>query len=169
MKKLLYTLCALFLALNVSSCGYKIHSYNKDSTSLIGDGTSTVSIGEINQNSLYANVPYLAASQIRDEVVLRRIAKWQTQGMADYSINLNIPTFRLRNFESTDIESGLVSSLTIIIYLTITDNNTGQIVWNSNRISYTENFLNQSEATVINEVLTDVIKQAFDLFQSASF
>ncbi len=170
MKKFAYilTFCC-FIVLNISACGYKIHGYNEDNSSLLGDGTKSISIGEIVQSSLYTDVPYYTASQIRDEIALRRIAKWASQGKGDYEINVNIPTFRLRNFESTDVENVLVSSLDIAIIISINNRITGENIWTSSRISYSENYENPRESIVIKEVLTDVIRQAFDMLQSASF
>ncbi len=170
MKKIAYILTlSILLCLNLSACGYKIHGYNEDNYSILGDGSKSISIGEITQSSLYTDIPYYTASQIRDEIALRRIAKWASQGKGDYEININIPTFRLRNFESSYVENVLVSSLNIVLIMSINDRITGRNIWTSNQISYSENYENPRESIVINEVLTDIIKQAFDMLQSASF
>ncbi len=157
------------LSINLSACGYEILGLHDDTIqsseiSLIEEG-ATISIGEIKQASVEMEIPFQVATIVRDEVNLRRIGTWANAGIGDYLINVNIPSFRIANFEDNNYEEVLISSIDISLILTIINAKTNETVWDSGVIFYSENYESPREDTAIHEVLVDTIQIAFENYQ----
>lgn len=161
MKK---SILLLFLMLTLSACGYTLHGYHDTDTSknILGGPNATLSIGTIEQSTLYPWVPYYLTTVIRDEVILRRVGKWEMSGDSEYVINVEVPSFRVSAYDENLTNTSVISSATVKINLTIVNVKTGKKVWSSGVISYSENYENLQGDAAIQEILKETILIAFD-------
>ncbi len=165
MKKLHFFLLSLLL-LSLTACGYQVHNLQgSPQQSILGNGSATVSIGTIEQSSLYPWVPYFITTTLRDEISLRQIAKWESFERSDYLINVNLSAMRIRAFDDSYINESEISSASVVISLSIHESKTGRSVW-STQVNYTENYENPREDAAIREVIEEALKIAMDNLQA---
>ena len=94
---LLVVLCLL-----MGACGYRWQGFDDPAVgSVIGDGSKTLKIDRVEQSSMFPWVPYYLRSLIRDEVNLRKLARWVDSGDADYTMTVRMPSFQIRPTPAT--------------------------------------------------------------------
>ena len=110
---LLSILAAALLA--VSGCGYTWRGEENSSTthSVLGDGSKTLRIRSVEQTTLYAWIPYIVRSQLRDEIAARGLAKWVDAAPSDFTIGVKILGCRMRS--DNDLSSGMPNLVTATI------------------------------------------------------
>lgn len=161
---------ALVLCLLMGGCGYQWQGFdNPTVNSVVGDGSSTLKIGRLEQVTMYPWVPYYLRSIIRDEVNLRKLARWVDSGYADYTMDLRVPSFLMRSYASNAEDVTLLNAATVKLEIVITKGNTGEVIWRSGIISYSENYENTRESVAIREVLTQVVNRGLDRMQQQDF
>ncbi len=165
MKKLHFFLLSLIL-LTLTACGYQVHNIQgSPQQSILGNGSSTVSIGAIEQSSLYPWVPHFITTTLKDEMSLRQIAKWESFERSDYLINVNLSSIKIGAFDDSYINESEISSASVVITLNIHETQSGKSVWNT-RVGYSENYENPREDSAIREVIEEALKIAMDNLQS---
>ncbi len=156
----------LLLILSLSACGYRVHGVNTNTSTILGNRDITISIGEIHQSTLYTWLPYFITNSIRDEIALRNIGKWANQGKGEYSIDVRVASFKVSGLDSVIFEQVAISSASIQIEFTIFNEKSGEIVWKSGNVSYSESYTNPREDTAIEDVIHKAVQATFDRLQN---
>lgn len=153
-------------ALSLVGCGYQWQGgENAPTSSVLGVGLSTVKIVDVEQSSLYPWVPYYLRSLMRDEISLRRLAKWQDEGEADYTMEIRMPSFSVSSYVSNTEDLTLLNSATVTLEVIVHDGGSGAVAWRSGLVAYSEHFENQREHVAIRELLREVVRRAVDRMQ----
>ncbi len=167
MKKFIIPLCLCVLFL--SSCGYNLRgtqAFNDSMQSVFGDSSATVSIGDIEQVSIYPWAPYFITTTLRDEITLRNIATWQSAAESDYSIDVQMSSFDLGAFDDGYLTGSLISTLSVQMQLTVIDNITGEVIASTGLVTHDRNFESPREESALREVIAETIEIALDNFQT---
>lgn len=154
------------VCLLLASCGYQWQGFgNPTVSSVLGDGTKTLKIDRVEQSSMFPWVPYYLRSLIRDEVNLRKLAKWVDSGESDYMLTVRMPSFQIRSYASDAEDVTLLNSATVELELVIYNGSSGELVWRSGIVTYAENYENTRESVAIREVLTQAVYRVLDRMQ----
>lgn len=160
----------LVLCLLMVACGYQWQGFDNPTVdSVLGDGSSTLKIDSVEQVSMYPWVPYYLRSVIRDEVNLRKLARWVDSGYADYTMSVRMPSFLIRSYVSDAEDVTLLNAATVQLEIVIAKGTTGEVVWRSGVISYSENYENMQESVAIREVLIQAVNRGLERMQQKGF
>ncbi len=166
--KLLLMAAACCLSLAASGCGYGLDGFSSGSSravSVLGDGNSTLKIEKVEQVTMYPWVQYYLRGITRDEVNLRRLARWVDSGNADYLLAITMPGFRVRSSVSNRVDNTLLSDTTVQLELVVRSGKSGAVVWRSGVISYNDKFETVDEASAIRDGLKEALRRALDRMQ----
>ena len=164
----LLTAAACCLSLLAGGCGYSLDGYSTSSSravSILGDGSSTLKIDKVEQVTMYPWVQYYLRGITRDEVNLRRLARWVDSGNADYLLTITMPGFRVRSAVSNYVDNTLLSDTVVQIELVVRSGKTGAVVWRSGVISYSDKFETVDESSAIRDGLKEALRRALDRMQ----
>ena len=162
---LLVVLCLL-----MGACGYRWQGFDDPAVgSVTGDGSKTLKIDRVEQSSMFPWVPYYLRSLIRDEVNLRKLARWVDSGDADYTMTVRMPSFQIRSYASDAEDVTLLNAATVQLEIVIADGTTGDVVWRSGVVAYSENYENTRESVAIREVLAQAVYRVLDRMQQQDF
>ena len=156
------------LSLFAGGCGYQMDGFETASSrahSVLGSGSSTVRIDTVEQVTMHPWVPYYLRGIVRDEVTLRRLAKWVDSGKADYLLSITMPGFKVRSSISNKVDNTLLSDTTVALELVVRSGVTGTVVWQSGLIHYTDTVEVVDEASAIREGLKEVVRRGLDRMQ----
>lgn len=156
----------LLLCLALGGCGYVLRGQegSRSEDSVLGNGTKTLKIKEIDQTTLYSWLPYMVRSQLRDDINQRGLAKWVDEGPADFTITVRITSFRIRSYGQYQDRNQLFTG-TLALELLLYDGRTNTEVWKSGPMYYSDNFENANEEQAIGEILEMSIRRAVDRLQ----
>ena len=132
---LLLVLCFVGLA----ACGYKPAAF---SPSILGDGTKTLKIKEIDNPTLESWVPHSIRTALRDEVNARHLARWVDSGPADYEISIIVLALTQRESIHDRYDQPLLYDNLLRIRAIVYDGATNQEIWRSRDISYSDRVQN---------------------------
>ncbi len=168
MKKILLPLILVLALGSLVGCGYKVHGLSDSpSQTAIGNGTSTLRVDSVEQSTLYPWLPYYVTSTIRDEIVLRKLAKWSTSLDSDYYLQAEVISFDVSAYDEDYFKSATLSSATVKLVINIYNSMTNELAWTSHAVSYSETYESSKADSSIREVLEEGIKLAFDNLQSS--
>ena len=156
------------LSLVAGGCGYTLDGYSSSSSraeSVLGDGNQTLRIDKVEQVTMYPWVQYYLRGITRDEVNLRRLARWVDSGNADYLLTINMPGFRVRSSISNRVDNTLLSDTVVQLELVIRSGKSGNVVWRSGVISYSDKFETVDESSAIRDGLKEALRRALDRMQ----
>ncbi len=166
MKKLSISL-SLVLVLFLTACGYKVHGLSDMPVqTAIGNGTATLRVDSVEQSTLYPWLPHYVTSVIRDEIVLRKLAKWSNSLNSDYYLNAEVLSFDISAYDEDYFKSATLSSATVRLVINIFDSQTHETVWTSHEVTYSETYESTKADSSIREVLKEAIELAFDNLQN---
>lgn len=161
-------LCCLSLA--AGGCGYQSDGFTSSSSrahSVLGRGDSTLKIEKVEQVTLYPWVQYHLHSVVRDEVTLRRLAKWVDSGKADYLLTVNMSGFKVRSSISNRADNTLLSDATVALELIVRSGRSGSVVWRSGVVRYTDKYETVDEPSAIRSGLNEAVRIALDRMQQS--
>jgi hypothetical protein len=159
-------LCSVLACLFLLSCGYRWQGFGEpDARSVLGNGNSTLLMGKIEDESLYPDLPYYLRSLVRDEINLRRLARWVDSGDADYTMDIRIPSFRIDAYISDSDSISLLNAAAVELEVIVRHGTGSSVAWRSGNIVYSEHYEAPSEAGVIREVLAQALYRALDRMQ----
>ena len=156
------------LSLFVGGCGYELDGYSSSSSravSVLGDGNQTLRIDKVEQVTMYPWVQYYLRGLARDEVNLRRLARWVDSGNADYLLTITMPGFRVRSSVSNSVDNTLLSDTVVQLELVVRSGKNGTVVWRSGVISYFDKYETVDEGNAIRDGLKEALRRAFDRMQ----
>lgn len=162
-KRLLAVCCVLFL---LYGCGYAIQGFDSPAhDSVLGNGTCTLKLNKIEQSTLYTWVPYFIGSKLRDEVYLRKLAVWVDFAPADYLISVRMPIFFVDAYASDETDKTILNQATLELEILVENGKTGETVWRSGVIRYSDRYENRSEEQAVQEAITQAIHRSLDRMQ----
>ena len=156
------------IGLLLGGCGYNLDGYSSSSSraaSVLGDGNQTLRIDKVEQVTMYPWVQYYLRGITRDEVNLRRLARWVDSGNADYLLTITMPGFRVRSSVSNRVDNTLLSDTVVQLELVVRSGKSGNVVWRSGVISYSDKFETVDEASAIRDGLKEALRRALDRMQ----
>lgn len=133
----------LFPAL-LTGCGY---SFDGGSSTVMGDASSTLSIKGVEQPTLYPWLGQILRSNVRDEVNARKVAVWVDSGKSDYTLQLNIIRFTIRESVSNKQDDTLLFRANMRVQAIIYDSSGNTEIWRSGTISYSQSYETYYERT----------------------
>ncbi len=167
MPAFLKPLLLSILATALLGCGYTWRGQENSTTthSVLGDGSKTLRIRSVEQTTLYAWIPYIIRSQLRDEIAVRGLAKWVDTAPSDFTISVKILGCSMRS--DNDITSGMprLVTTTISMVFSICNGHTNQEIWSSGTIEYADSFTVEDERTVIQSIVRECISRGVDRIQ----
>lgn len=156
----------LGLCLSLTGCSYQWQGFHTPaSTSVLGDGSKTLKIAYVEQASLYPWVSYTLRSMARDEITLRKLAKWVDEGESDYTLGIRMPSFHISSYSSNREDVTLLYSANVQLELVVYHGASGAVAWRSGLIQYSERYENPTESSAIREVMTQAMYRAMDRLQ----
>ena len=156
------------LSLFAGGCGYELDGYATGSSravSVLGDGNQTLRIDKVEQVTMYPWVQYYLRGLVRDEVNMRRLARWVDSGNADYLLTVTMPGFRVRSAVSNQVDNTLLSDAIVQLELVVRSGKNGNVVWRSGVISYFDRYETVDEANAVREGLKEALRRALDRMQ----
>ena len=156
------------IGLFVGGCGYQSDGFSSVSSrahSVLGSGSSTIKFDKVEQITLFPWVQYYVRGTVRDEVNLRRLARWVDDGNADYLLTVNMTGFRERSSISNRYDTTLLSTTTVSLEMIVRSGKTGAVVWKSGRIDYSDKFEVVNEDSAVRDGLKEAIRRALDRMQ----
>lgn len=152
----------------VGGCGYQSDGFSTASSrahSVLGNGDSTIKIEKVEQVTLYPWVQYYLHGLVRDEVTLRRLAKWADSGKADYLLTVNMTGFKVRSSISNRADMTLLSDTTVALELIVRNGRTGAVEWRSGMVRYHDKIETVDEPSAIRDGLKEAVRRALDRMQ----
>lgn len=156
------------LSLLVGGCGYQSDGFTSSSSrahSVLGDGSSTIKFDKVEQVTLFPWVQYYLRGLVRDEVNLRRLARWVDDGKADYLLDVKMTGFRVRSSISNRFDNTLLSTTTVALEFVVRNGRTGETVWKSGSVRYSDNFEVVDESSAVRDGLKEVVRRGLDRMQ----
>lgn len=166
-RGLLAAFC-LVASLFFCACGYELEGFSSASSraeSVLGDGNSTLKIEHVEQVTMHPWVAYYLRGLVRDEINLRRMARWVDSGQADYTLDIVMPRFYIRSSVSNRVDNTLLSETTVTIEIIVRSGRSGAVVWRSGAISYYDKFETVDESSAIRDGLKEAVYRALDRMQ----
>ncbi len=166
-RRILFAAC-LVVSLFLCACGYELDGFSSASSraeSVLGDGNSTLKVEHVEQVTMYPWIVYYLRGRVRDEVNLRRLARWVDGGQADYTLDIIMPHFHVRSYVSNRVDNTLLSETGVTLELIVRNGRNGVVVWRSGAISYDDRFETVDEESAIRDGLKEALTRALDRMQ----
>ena len=169
-RNILFFAFALLSILNLSACGYKIQGqeesrYTYKTATILGDGSKSLRIDEVEQATLYPWLPFYVMQKVRDEINLRNIAEYSSSLDADYYAKIEILSFDVTAFDEDYYKTASLTSADVRLNIDIFETNTNSKVWSSGTVAYSETYERIKSEQALREILQEAIKLAFDRIQ----
>ena len=166
-KSLLVASC-MCLGLLAGGCGYQMDGFSSASSrahSVLGDGSRTIKFDKVEQVTLFPWVQYYLRDVVREEVNLRRLARWKDEGKSDYLLTVNMTGFRVRSSISNRYDDTLISTSTVTLEFVVRNGKTGAVEWKSGPIHYSDNYEVVDEDSAVREGITEAVRIGLDRMQ----
>ena len=166
-KSLLVASC-MCLGLLAGGCGYQMDGFSSASSrahSVLGDGSRTIKFDKVEQVTLFPWVQYYLRDVVREEVNLRRLARWKDEGKADYLLTVNMTGFQVRSSISNRYDNTLLSETTVALELVVRNGKTGAVEWKSGPVSYSDKMEVVDEDSAVRDGLKEAVRRGLDLMQ----
>ena len=125
----------VFCLMGLTACGYKTAAF---SPSILGDGSKTLKIKEVDSPTLDVWLPHAIRSSLRNEVNARHLARWVDDGPADYEISIKITAFTQREGIHDRYDNPLLYDNRLEVVATVYDGATNKEIWRSGSIAYSD-------------------------------
>ncbi len=159
-----FLLAALCLA--CSACGYQWQGFQEPvAASVLGEGDKTITMGVVEQSSLYPWMPAFLRSAARDEMSLRKLARWVDEGKADYVLDIRSPSLQTRAAFSDEEGVTLLTTSVATLELVVRDGKSGAPVWRSGIVTYSELYERASAEDSLRAALVQALYRAMDRMQ----
>ena len=157
----------LLLCLGLAACSYSWRGQEQSTSthSVLGDGSKTLKIRDVEHSTLYQWMPYTVRSQIRDEINARKLAAWVDSGQADFELGIRIPRFNISAYGHSR-DSNQLLTVSMQLELVVYDGHTNQQVWTSGLITYSEKYQSVNEERAVDEALRMILLRAVDSMQN---
>lgn len=169
-KKIITTFYCILLWFHISilltGCGYTWQGQEKyfSKRTILGDGTKTLCMNNVEQSTLYPWLPYMIRTQVRNDINARKLAIWVDSGPSDFTLTVRINSFQIRSAGEYK-QHNLLFTATVNMELIIFDGKTNTEIWNSGPVIYSENYEHANEEQAIQEVIFMTTRRAIDQIQ----
>jgi len=156
------------LSLLAGGCGYELDGFGSSSSrahSVLGDGSRTIKFDKVEQVTLFPWVQYYMRDIVREEVNLRRLARWKDEGKSDYLLTVNMTGFKVRSSISNRYDNTLLSTATVAIEIIVRNGRTGAVEWKSGPVYYSDNYEVVDEDSAVREGLKEAVRLGLDRMQ----
>ncbi len=158
--------CIMAFCLMLAGCaGYTLTA---DSPSILGNGSKTIKIKGVENPTLYANLPYIVRSDVRNEITARNLAVWRDSGPTDYTLQIRITRLTLRRWAGLEEDTETIFTSTMGMEFIVYDGKTNAVFWRSGVRTYSENVDTYEEGTAmelssqrLTEELLDAMRRDF--------
>ena len=160
------SLCCLSLL--AGGCGYGLDGFSTSSSrahSVLGDGSRTIKFDKVEQVTLFPWVQYYMRDIVREEVNLRRLARWKDEGKSDYLLTVNMTGFKVRSSISNEYDDTLLSTATVSVELIVRNGRTGAVEWKSGPVHYSDRYEVVDEDSAVREGLREAVRLGLDRMQ----
>lgn len=156
---ILLVLCACTMLMLSGCAGYQLSA---DSPSVLGDGTKTLKIKEIDYPTLHPWLPHLLRSSLRDEINAKNLAVWVDSGPADYEIQLKVISFTAREWIQDAESFSLLFNVRMQVEAFVYQGSTNTVIWTSGPIAYDEHREDSNQAQAADVIVTEVMRRLTD-------
>lgn len=171
MKKRIATMAFLpfIMVLLLCGCSYQWQGMEAPSSgSILGNGEKTLKISSVDQATLYTWLPYFVRNAVRDEIQLRKLARFvDGSPPADYTMEIRVPSFQVRASSSDSEGVTLLTSASVQLELVVFQGQSNTVYWTSGPVVYQEIYEAAREPEALREVLTQAVFRAIDRMQLA--
>ncbi len=154
----------LFAACLFSGCAGYLPA--ADMPSVIGDGSKTLLIKEVDYPTLQPWLPYLIRNTLRDEVNARRLAQWVDSAPADYEISIKVNAYTTYEWMSDKIDRGILYDTTLTITAVVFEGNTNKEIWRSDPLSYSDRLELLNEQVAAEDLVKQLIRRLADAMRN---
>jgi hypothetical protein len=102
---------------------------------------------------------------VRDEVNLRRLARWVDDGKSDYLLSVNMTGYYERSSISNRVDNTLLTDTIVTLELVVRSGRSGAVVWKSGPVSYYDKYEVVNEDSAVREGLKESVRRALDRMQ----
>ncbi len=155
-----------YMAIILIGCGYVWQGQENfiSKNSVLGDGTKTLKITTVKENTLYSWLPYMIQAQFRNEITARKLATWVDSGSSDYSMIIEVYSFQIRSSGEYK-QHNLLFTATIKMEIIIYNGTTNTEIWRSGPVFYSENYEHANEEYAIKELVFVASRRCVDRLQ----
>ena len=156
------------IGLFVGGCGYQTDGFSSASSrahSVLGNGSSTIKFDKVEQITLFPWVQYYIRGLVRDEVNLRRLARWVDEGKSDYLLSVNMTGYYERSSISNRVDNTLLTDTIVTLELVVRSGRSGAVVWKSGPVKYYDKYEVVNEDSAVREGLKETVRRALDRMQ----
>ena len=150
----------LMVSLTLSGCAK--YSFSQGGPSILGDGTKTLKIKEVDNPTMYPWLPFHLRSQLRDEIGARKLAVWVDEGRADYELRVKVKSFSLRSWARSSTDTSLIYTATLNAELIVYNGATNTQAWTSGPQTYSDQYETLEEATAVRETTRLLTRKLVD-------
>ena len=160
------SLCLLIMImvslLVIPACGYRLRGTEGFySSTILGDGTKTIMVSEVDQTSMFPWLPYMVRSSIVELIEQRGIAKVVATTPSDFVIMAKVTNYSNSN-ENNASGASYLYTIDLSMELVIRNGTSNAIIWRSGTVAYSKSFQSESEDTAVRDVANECVRRAFD-------
>lgn len=152
-------LLALVMFAGLTSCGYRLAS---EMPSILGDGTKTLKIKNVDHPTMHAWMPYEIRSILRDEINARHMARWVDSGPADFEIEVKVVSYTTREWMRSEIDYSMLWRAALRIEAIVYRGDDNVEIWRSGPMSYDDIVESAEERSAANDLITQLIRRIVD-------
>ena len=108
---------------------------------------------------------YYIRGLVRDEVNLRRLARWVDDGKSDYLLSVNMTGYYERSSISNRLDNTLLTDTIVTLELVVRSGRSGAVVWKSGPVRYYDEYEVVDEDSAVREGLKETVRRALDRMQ----
>lgn len=152
-------LCMAALLVLTGCAGYTLSA---DGPNALGDGTKTLKIKGVENPTMYANLPHIIRSEVRDEIGARKIAVWKDSGPVDYELQIRITQMTLRRWAGERQENAVLYSSTMGMEFILYNGSTNTVAWQSGVRYYSDLLDTYDESAALKEATKRLVRELAD-------
>ena len=152
----------LFCATMMLFCGCAGYRLAADSPSILGDGTRTLKIKEVDNPTLEAWLPHSIRSILRDEINARHLARWVDESPADYEMTIKVLAFTSREWIRDENDVAMLFANNLNIEAIVYDGTTNREIWRSGAIAYSDVSEIRGAKASTEEIIQQVARRLVD-------
>ncbi len=152
-------LLAFSLLAGLASCGYKLAS---EAPSVIGDGSKTLKIKNVDHPTMHAWLPYEIRSALRDEINARHMARWVDSGPADFEIEIKVLSYTMREWMRSELDYSMLWTANLRLEAIVYRGADNVEIWRSGPMSYNDIVENPEEKGAAGDLIVQLVRRIVD-------
>ena len=152
-------LYSLLVCLLSGCAGYQ---FGAKQPSILGDGSKTLKVKEIDYPTLQPWLPFVLRSSLRDKINERYLAQWVDSGPADYEISLKVTSFTTHEWARDIDNNTLLYDTNLTVDAIVYSGSTNKEVWRSGPVRYADIVESPDEKKSANEMISRIMDRIAD-------